>query len=83
MAGKGGCVASRGGSAQVEPGPGICGFKRSPCGHLCRPSWRGVVPWLSSHQVQLKPSSWRTAWADVLFRLRAVWRTRDSLCSND
>lgn len=44
VAGKGGCIASRQGSAQVEPDPGVCGFKRSPCGHLCRPSWRGRGP---------------------------------------
>lgn len=31
-------------SAQVEPGPRVCSFKRSPCGHPCRLSWQGRGP---------------------------------------
>lgn len=42
VVGKG--IASHCGSAQVEPGPRVCSFRRSPCGHPCRPSRRGRGP---------------------------------------
>ena len=49
--------------------PGSAASEGHPVDTHAGPVGGAVVPQLSSHQVQLKPSSWRTTHTDVLFRL--------------